>query len=205
VSCHRCALVVVVEGRCNKMRRQSLEWWGLGNAAKTRRDSAHSDMHSTESPDVVAVRRSRAERPVEERTGTAQWSLLLKHQELEAVALNRRSLVQCLDEGHVMLCQELAEAGSEYEAPDEASSCHSAHGLPPLEKHWADCSLDKLGTNLQLGLADTAAGGAAGHRPRRGSQAEAVARTRRTWAAADRRLARRCARGRRLAFAPRRE
>ena len=55
---------------------------------------------------------------------------------LETVALDRHTLVQCLDEGPVALSQVVAGAGWECEAQDEASSCRSAPlGLPHLEKH----------------------------------------------------------------------
>jgi hypothetical protein len=173
--------------------------------ATTRRDSAHTDRRSRGSSGEAVGRHSMAGSPMGRREDTAHWSLLLKHQESEGVAVERRSLVQCLDEGHVRLCQGLAEAGLGCEALGEASSCHSAaHGLPHHAKHWTDRTLDKLGTNLQWGWADTAAGGAAGRRPRRGSPAEGAARRHHTLAAAVQRPARQCGRGQRLAFARRR-
>jgi hypothetical protein len=81
------------------------------SGATTRCGSAHIDTRSEERPGAEVGRRNMAVSHVGERTSRAQDGLLLRHQELEAVTRDRRSLFQCLDEGHVMLCQELAEAG----------------------------------------------------------------------------------------------
>lgn len=59
-------------------------------------------------------------------------------------------------------------------------------------EHLADQSQDGLGTDLQLGWADIAAGDLAEDRPRAGSQEEEAARRRHTWAGADRHRARQC-------------
>jgi hypothetical protein len=90
-----------------------------------------------------------------------------------------------------------AEAGLECEALREASSCHSAaHDHPHLGEHQVDHSQNELGTDLQLGWADTAAAAeGVGHRRPHGLQAEVAVRTRHTWAAAVRHPARRCVPG----------
>jgi hypothetical protein len=117
------------------------------------------------------------------------------HLELERVALGMHSLVQRRDEGLVKLSQALAEAESEYEALDEASFCQSsAHDLPHLGVHWMDDHIqNELGTDLQLGSADSPAdAAAAAHMLPHGSQEGAAGHMRRTWGAAVRRLAIRC-------------
>jgi hypothetical protein len=100
----------------------------------------------------------------------------------------------------------LAEAGWECEALGEASSCHSAdHGLPHLGERQVDHSQNELGTDLQLGSADTAAAaGVVGRRLPHGLQEEVAGRTRRTWAGAGRHPARRCAQGQKPASGRRR-
>ncbi len=167
-------------------------WWVLGSAARTRCDWARSGKRSVESLVAEAVRRSRVGR-VEARMSKGWVDLLLKQPMLETVALDRHSLVQCLDEGLVTLSQDAAEAGWEYEARGGVSSCLPAHhDSSHLEKHWADHSQNELDTDLQWGWADTAAGATAGHRARRGWQEVAAARRHRTWAVAVRHRARLC-------------
>lgn len=110
--------------------------------------------------------------------------------QLETEALDTCILIQCLDEEPVMLSQDVAEVGSEYEVRDEASSCpHAHHGLPHREGHLVDHSQNELGTDLQWDWADTAAGAKAGRRPLRGSQEVAAAHRRHTWAEAVQHLA----------------
>jgi hypothetical protein len=121
------------------------------NVAKRSCDSAHSDRRSVGSPGAVAVRRSRVGRG-EDQTNTRLVGSLLGQPMLELVALDRYSLNQCLDEEPVTLSQDVAEAGLECEVLGEASSCQPwRHGLPHLEKHWADHIQNELGTDLQLG------------------------------------------------------
>jgi hypothetical protein len=78
-----------------------------------------------------------------------------------------------------------------------ASSCQSAvHDPYHLGEHWMDDHIqNELGTDLQLGWADSPAGGAAaaGHTLLRGSQEEAAGRMRRTLGEAVQRLATRYA------------
>jgi hypothetical protein len=81
----------------------------LGNAAKKRYDSAHNGMRSAASLDAGAGRHSRAGQREEQMCRDSRRSLLEQPQ-LETMALNMHSLVQCLDGGPVTLRQDVAEA-----------------------------------------------------------------------------------------------
>jgi hypothetical protein len=82
----------------------------LASVARKRCDSARSGRRSVERLDAAAVRRSRVGR-AEARRSRGWECLLLKQPMLETVALDRHSLLQCLDEGPVTLSQDAAEAG----------------------------------------------------------------------------------------------
>jgi hypothetical protein len=195
VFCHHCVLREAAEERCSRSLEPHLEWWAPGNVGMMRCGLAHIDMRLEGRPGEAVARCSRVEMLVAERSNTGREGLLLKHRELERVVLGTHSLGQRRDEGLVRLRQELAEAGWEYEALGEASSCHSAdHGLPHVGKHWVNHIQNELGTDLQLGWADTAAAAeAAGHTLPHGSQEEAAGHMRHTWAVAARHPAKRYA------------
>lgn len=178
-------------------RERHLGWSGLGSGERTMCGSVHIGIRFVASPGEVAPQYSTAVTQLEGR-----WSRerkrkerLLKHRMLDSEVLHRHSLVQRPDEERGKLRPGWAEAGLECEARDEASSCHAAdHGFPHLEEHWGSQIQNELGTDLQWGWADTAAGGAAaaGHMLRRGSLVGAAGHRRRTWAGAGRRRARQC-------------
>jgi hypothetical protein len=81
----------------------------LESVAMKRCDSARSGRRSVEKLDAAAVRRSKVGR--EEARRSKGWEcLLLKQPKLETVALDRHSLLQCLDEEPVTLSQDVAAA-----------------------------------------------------------------------------------------------
>lgn len=82
----------------------------LGSVARTRCDSARSDKRSVGSLDAEAEQRSMVGRGEAQRS-RERGLMLLKRPMLETVALDRHSLVQCLDEGPVTPSQDAAGAG----------------------------------------------------------------------------------------------
>lgn len=128
--------------------QESLE---AAHAGRTRHGSHRMGRHPGETLDE-AVARHRSTAAVllvrEGHSSTKQKSSLETQRWLEEV-LDMYILAQYPDGRAVMLSQDVAEAGSECEALDRASSCHSAaHGSPHLVGHQTDQRQNELGTDL---------------------------------------------------------